>query len=308
MSARPAIPLSLGAMPRRAYRFLRKRAKRVSSYVWLAGLKLRNRMSRSSVLGNAEVTVSLTTYGSRLKTVAYAIESIAAGNIRPKRMLLWLDDLRAFEQRPASVRRLERRGLEVGLTKNYGPHTKYFPSLDTALSENLPIVTADDDILYPRRWLHGLVAAAWKHPEEVSCYRASIVTSVGGRIAPYDSWPRCKDTVASVTRFATGVSGVYYPVTMLRALAAHGQEFLKRSPRADDIWLHWVALQGDIRIRQISPTARAFPYIPGTQEQTLVEENVHQGANDLRIAGLYAPSDIERLTRAALCGGTPEGG
>jgi hypothetical protein len=295
-------------MPRRVYRFLRKRAKRASSYVWLAALKVRNRASRSSVVGSAEVIVSLTTYGTRLSTVAYAIESIAAGSVRPKRMVLWLDDPSRFEHRPTSLRRLERRGLDVRLSKNYGPHTKYFPSLCTALSENLPMVTADDDILYPRRWLYGLMVAGRKHPNEVSCYRASIVTSFDGRISAYDSWPRCKDTIASITRFATGVSGVYYPVAMLRALAAHGEDFLERSPRADDIWLHWVALQENIRIRQILPTARHFPYIPGTQKQTLIAENVGQGANDLRIAELYSRSDIEVLTAAARKGDTPEGG
>jgi hypothetical protein len=295
-------------MPRQVYRLLRKRAKRASSYLCLAGLKVRNRTSRSSVLGTAEVVVSLTTYGTRLSTVAYAIESIATGDLRPKQMILWLDDPDGFKHRPTSLRRLEGRGLQVRLTRNFGPHTKYFPSLGTALSQNLPLVTADDDILYPRSWLSRLMAAGREHPQEVSCYRASIVTSFDGRIAPYGTWPQCRDTVASVTRFATGVSGVYYPASMLRALAARGDEFMERSPRADDIWLHWVALQEGLRVRQISPTARHFPYIPGTQKQTLLEENVYRGTNDLRIAGLYSPSDIELLTRAALCGGTPEGG
>ena len=54
-----------------------------------------------------------------------------------------------IESRPESLRRLERRGLEVRLTQNYGPHTKYYPSLADAIADGLPLVTADDDILYP---------------------------------------------------------------------------------------------------------------------------------------------------------------
>src|SRR4051794_26676324 len=111
MNSRRAVQPYLVTMPRRVYRSLRKRAKRGSSYVWLAAMRVRNRVSRSSVLGSAEVIVSLTTYGTRLSTVAYAIESIAAGSVRPKRMVLWLDDPSGFEHRPVSLRRLERRGL-----------------------------------------------------------------------------------------------------------------------------------------------------------------------------------------------------
>ncbi len=73
--------------------------------------------------------VSLTSYGTRIGRVAYAIESIAAGTARPRRLVLWLDDPTRFAARPAALRRLERRGLEVRLTENLGPHTKYFPSL-----------------------------------------------------------------------------------------------------------------------------------------------------------------------------------
>jgi hypothetical protein len=286
------------ALGRSGYRWLRKRAKRARSHAWLARLKLANRRSQRSVLGSADVIVSLTTYGRRLDSVAYTIESIAAGRVRPRRLVLWLDDADAYEHRPESVRRLERRGLEVGLTTNYGPHTKYFPTLAGAIAAGLPIVTADDDILYPRTWLSGLLDAAASHPGVVNCYRASVVSVADGHIAGYDSWPRCTDTVTSVTRFATGVAGVHYPLAMLEALADRGEEFLARCPRADDIWLHWVALRAGIEVRQLAAKPVHFPIIPGTQAQSLMAENVVGGANDRWIEGLYDTADVEVLTAA----------
>ena len=279
------------------------------SHVWLTALKGRNRYAKAPVLGSADALVSLTTYGSRLGTVAYVVESIAAGRRRPRRMILWLDDPDAYESRPESLRRLERRGLEVRLTQNYGPHTKYYPSLAGAIAEDLPIVTADDDILYPRYWLNRLLVAASAYPDVVSCYRASVVATIDAKMAPYTSWPRCKSTTASLAHFATGVSGVFYPMAMVHALAARGTEFISRCPRADDIWLHWVAIREGVLIRQIAPRARHFPYVPGTQEQTLVEENVHQGANDVRIAALYTESDVSCLSASvARLGGSSEPG
>ena len=85
--------------------------------------------------------------------MAYAIESIAAGRTRPQRLILWLDDPLQYDHRPAALRRLEARGLEIRLTENWGSHKKYFPALSIALGDDLAIATADDDTLYPRSWL-----------------------------------------------------------------------------------------------------------------------------------------------------------
>jgi hypothetical protein len=283
---------------RSGYRWGRKRVKRARSHVWSAWLRAVNARSTRSVLGTADVVVSLTTFGTRLDSVAVTIESIAAGTRRPRRLVLWLDDAQAFASRPAALRRLEGRGLEVILTENYGPHTKYFPALDGAIDAGLPLVTADDDILYPRWWLAGLLTAAADHPAAVNCYRASVVAVTGGRLAPYERWPRCTDTMTSVARFGTGVSGVHYPVIMLEELRRRGTAFVDVCLKADDIWLHWVALRAGIPIRQIAPTARHFPIIPGTQEQSLMADNVGRGQNDGYIAGLYDEGDVTALVAA----------
>jgi hypothetical protein len=283
---------------RAGYRWARKRAKRSQSHVWLAALKAINARSSRSVLGSADVVVSLTTFGPRLESVAYTIESIAAGRVRPARLVLWLDDPGAFATRPASLRRLEARGLEVGLTENYGPHTKYFPALTGAIADDLPIVTADDDILYPRSWLAGLLTAAEQHPGVVNCYRASVVALRADRVASYGDWPRCTDTETSLARFGTGVSGVHYPVTMLHELQRRGTDFVERCLKADDIWLHWVALRAGIPVRQIAPKARHFPLLPGTQEQSLMADNVMLGRNDDYVADLYESADVAALAAA----------
>lgn len=290
--------ISVSTRARRGYRWLRKRAKRAQSHLWLATLKAINRCSHASVLGAADVVVSLTTVGSRIDTVAYTLEAIAAGSVRPRRIVLWLDHAQAFAARPDSLRRLESRGLEVRLTENLGPHTKYFPALDSAIAAGLPIVTADDDILYPRSWLSGLLQAFAEHPDAVNCYRASIVALRAGHVAPYDDWPRCTDTVTSVSRFGTGVSGVIYPVAMLQQLQSRGTAFVDRCLKADDIWLHWVALRAGIDVRQIHPKPRHFPLIPGTQEQSLMSSNVAQKRNDDYVAGLYDSADVAALTAA----------
>jgi hypothetical protein len=283
---------------RKLARWGRKRGKRMFSHVRLTQLVLRNRFTRQSVLGEEDVVVSLTTYGPRLAGVGATIESIAAGRARPRHLVLWLDDAESFDRRPATVRRLQRRGLTVALSPDYGPHKKYYPALGVALDAGRPLVTADDDILYPRSWLERLMVAHRAHPEVVSCYRANVVTLAGDRVAPYDDWPRCHSTEPSLAHFATGVAGVLYPTAMLEHLRQHGTAFVERCPRADDIWLHWVALRHGIQVRQVSRTPRHFPLLPGTQGQSLALENVVHRGNDVRIAELYDTEAVEALARA----------
>lgn len=291
---KPAVPIPL----RSPLRTLRKRGKRVISHVQLASMVLRNRVGRGAVVGHGDVVVSLTTHGARLSSVAFTIESIARGSSRPRRLILWLDDPAAFASLPDSLRRLQCRGLDVRLTENYGPHTKYFPALETALADQLPMVTADDDIIYPRRWLSTLLTAGREHGDAVNCYRAYVVKVAEGALAPYATWPMCRTSEPSPSHFATGVAGVWYPIPMLQQLSSQGSEFMRWCPRADDIWLHWTALRAGIAIRQVSRTPQHFPYIPGTQIDTLMSVNVQNGDNDVRIAELYDQSDVLLLTAA----------
>ncbi|MEK7802490.1 MAG: hypothetical protein AAB276_08560, partial [Pseudomonadota bacterium] len=103
------------------------------------------------------------------------IESIAVGQVLPCRMILWLDDEQRFNARPVALRRLEARGLEVRLSENFGPHTKYYPYVAQAQANGPPLVTADDDMLYPRDWLAALVHAYAANPHLIHCWRARVL-------------------------------------------------------------------------------------------------------------------------------------
>ena len=296
MSIRSALA---GSKLRPVVRGARKGAKRAYALVRIRMLRGRIAAAKRPLTGDAPVVVSLTSYGRRAQDVSLAIESIGAGRVRPRRLILWLDDERILAALPESLTKQMARGLEVRSTQNYGPHKKYFPYVKSIESHELPLATADDDVLYPRYWLAGLMAAYVERPDVVSCYRANVVRLDGDHLAPYHSWPRSRDTVASVARFSTGVSGAIYPPAMLDELAARNEAFRASCPRADDVWLHWVALQASRPVRQISPTPRHFPMIPGSQTDALTWHNVDSGGNDEQIQALYTDADVRSLRRAA---------
>lgn len=262
-------------------------------------LRTRNQYSKAPVVEPQGPVVSVTTYGQRLSTVDLVLESIAGGSLLPSRLILWVDTQEAFSGRSSTLQRLVDRGLEIHFSENFGPHTKYYPYILSTGNFDCPLVTADDDILYPRWWLEGLVRSFCENPYAVNCYRASLMRLADGGIAPYRSWEPCKSRRPSFVHFATGVSGCIYPPSLLDKLKLAGPDFLKLCPKGDDVWLHVNAVRAGIKIRQVLSRPLRFPFVPGTQASGLYHSNVLLGRNDEQIRKTYTASDIAFLESAA---------
>ena len=256
---------------------------------WLA---LRNLTGRRAVTGSGDAVVCLTSYGHRVASCHYTIESIARGSTRPSRLILWLDDEAALAHPSRALQRLMGRGLEVLPCPNFGPHNKQYPFALLEDTSGHPLVTADDDVLYPRFWLARLIEANHAFPDAVNCYRAHTIVTDGGVLAPYRTWVPRRGTKPSFAAFATGVSGVIYPPDLIAALRGEGDAFLASAPLADDVWTHAVAVRHGFRARQIQDEQLEFPAVPGTQRGTLYHRNVAQGGNDGQIAAAYRPGDV----------------
>jgi hypothetical protein len=256
-----------------------------------------NRWCRQPVTGDGQAVVSLTSFGHRISLVHYAIESIAAGSVRPRRMILWLDESDVLSHPPVELRRLMKRGLEVLYCENYGPHKKQYAYAVSGHAESLPLATADDDVIYPRDWLRGLLQANRQFPHVVNGYRAHRMTFTGSTLMPYSQWLPGEGTEASFGVMCTGVSGIIYPPEMVEALREEGDRFTKVAPLADDVWVHRVAVRHGFRSRQIIEHQAEFPAIRGSQRGTLYRHNVKEGGNDLQIAATYGADEIARILR-----------
>ena len=103
--------------------------------------------------------MSLTTFGPRIAIAYLAIEAIGRGILKPSRLMLWLDAREQGRALPPSLLRLAERGLEIRYCEDIGPHKKYYPFVASQRSFERPLVTADDDVIYPRDWLRELMQA-----------------------------------------------------------------------------------------------------------------------------------------------------
>ncbi|MDG4664230.1 hypothetical protein [Mycobacterium sp. 236(2023)] len=241
-------------------------------FIYCLLLRIHNVYSRRPITGDSDVDVSMTTYGKRTKSVWKSLETIGRGDIRPRRLILWHEDAAVVEKPPRPLQRLVNRGLILRHCIDYGPHKKYFPYvLDEEL--NRPLVTADDDVIYPRDWLAGLMKAY--RPDEVIAYRARVIEED----KPYSSWRPCTHSSPAANLLATGVSGILYPPKVLRSLRLKGDEFMGVCPRADDFWLHYAAIASGVLTRQVSNSAATWwPIKP--RLEGLEVHNVLGGGND----------------------------
>jgi hypothetical protein len=269
-------------------------AKRLIRPNWMRRLEQSNESCSKSLLDPRGPKLSLTSCGERINSAFYTLESIGQGQLRPSQLNLWLD--KKYENSiPQTLERLTARGLQLKFTDDLGPHTKYFPEINSELCDTL--VTADDDVLYPSHWLQTLSSAHIKDPDSILCFRAKtiLLEDSQDKIASYASWPECRSTVTSPSNFFTGVCGVLYPRKMQQALRMEQDKFLSICPKADDIWLNLVALRHNIPTRQIVPVPAVFYEIPGTRQNALANYNNGQGGNDIQISQSYTREDIQRL-------------
>lgn len=264
--------------------------------LWL--ICTRNRLLKQPIVGASPLVVSMTTYGPRVALVHLAIEAIAAGTTKPARFILWLSDDYSTKKLPIELIELQKRGLEIIECENYRPHTKYYPYVRSLASHESPMVTADDDIFYPKRWLEGLERSHRSDPSSIHGYRVKRIGITPKGIDPYDAWRFADDDRLSVLNFPTGCSGVVYPPSMLDALREAGTDFQHCCPTADDVWLHAIALRSKHVSRQIGSASVHFAVTPGTQVVSLESSNVGNHQNDIQIAQTYTPADLARLLQA----------
>lgn len=276
-------------------------ATAVPNFLRSLPLMVGNRISRRRVPETSpdNVVISLTSHGARLRHVHLTIESIVRGNVTAP-VVLWLDRKDYDGDWPPQLRRLVDRGLTVKCSDgSFGPHTKYWGTFREVAGTDCRVVTVDDDMIYPEWFLERLLFIAQLRHDCVVAYRAHRIELRDGALLPYKKWSPANTSDASLLHFATGVSGILYPPAFIAHTVAQGEEFMRLSPRADDVWLHLMALRSGHQVRQVFSRPRSFAVNPPAQREALVHGNTLGGGNDAQIARAYSPADVERLCAIA---------
>lgn len=231
------------------------------------------------------IILSMTSYPTRIKTLAQVFEPLFRQTMRPDRYILWLAP-EQFPQRerelPDELLALQRKGLEIFWRSNLKAHTKYYYAM-REFPDDI-IVTVDDDIQYGEDVVEKLYASYKRFPQAVSCFRSHrILFDADGNVMPYRNWGwESKEYVDSprMDLCATGVMGVLYPPHCLPQEAFNVADIKQLALFNDDLWLKVMETAANVPVVQIANEAK-LAFIANTQEETLNAINVLQNENDI---------------------------
>lgn len=248
-----------------------------------------------------ELVVSLTSFPARIHLVHFAIYSLLKQSMKPNRVVLWLGEDK-FPGRekdlPSALLELKALGLEIRWCKDLKPATKLIPSL-REWPEAI-IVTADDDLYYPRHWLQSLYRSYLENENNIHSGGVHpIALDADGKPLSYAEWGwNPADSFPSFQNTQVASFGALYPPHCLHPDVMDGAAFLRVSPSNDDFWFWAMAVRAGTRI-QLVPSGRQPPIaIPGGNDTpTLFSLNGKGGGNDLCMANLLRayPELLSRL-------------
>ncbi|MEN8582794.1 glycosyltransferase family A protein [Burkholderia sp. RS01] len=243
------------------------------------------------------VIVSLTSFPGRIETLWISLESIYRQKLAPEQVVLVLSEEEFPDHRiPSSVSAFASRGLKIVFHKgNIRSFKKLLPLLDNYADK--VIVTADDDVIYPRSWLQQLVEAHNDRPDYVLGHRGASITGEGMEVAPYIDWSRANEETPSSHVFLTGMGGILYPPGALPTITGDASLAMQLCPTADDVWFKAMTLINDTPVAKIGNESGNFPVVRSAQKLALHHENVKAGQNDLQFRAVMDHFDLwDRLS------------
>ena len=223
--------------------------------------------------------VSLTSYEERFNDLAISLYSLLNQTIKPDKIILWLsDEYDGVNDLPYEITRYIKNGLEIRFVKDIKSYTKLFYTFKEF--PNAVIVTADDDIYYPKRWLEKLYHSYAANPQDIHVHRAHRVIFADGKICPYETWDKHVDEeTARFDNFLTGVGGVLYPPKCFNREVFREDVFLTNAPYADDIWFWVMALLNNRKIRVVKNHIKTLTCINIWRQLGLTGEKTLYGIN-----------------------------
>lgn len=254
-------------------------------------VRFNHQLGVTTVKRDPEVIVSLTTIPERISKVSLSIDTLLRQSFKPDRIILWLsqsdDPGRPRVDRqslPADLLRLVERGLEIRWCKDIQSFRKIIPTLKA--HPNSLIVTADDDIFYPKDWLKALYDAYRCEPDYIHCHRAHLMKyDEKGVLLPYCQWAYIAPGYQgpSTYLFPTSGGGVLYAPSHLHAEVLNEKAFLSLCPKADDVWLKAMSLLNNVACKKVTVSTFSIIEIQVPNNCTLASYNFERGGNDVQI-------------------------
>jgi hypothetical protein len=189
------------------------------------------------------LSISLTSIGSRLETLPKVLRSLLNQTVKPARIMVYLSkepfpqgiDKGCKMPLPRSLQILFATEplLHIRWVSNHGSYRKLVPFVQEFPNEL--VLTVDDDILYDPKLVESALGLWTKYKACIS-----FNCTVFKKNTPYLMWPGAQPNSESVDYFAKGNAGVLYHTSWFQdPRFADAANFLTLAPLADDVWFNF---------------------------------------------------------------------
>ncbi|MDE4078787.1 glycosyltransferase family 2 protein [Methanosphaera sp. Vir-13MRS] len=201
-----------------------------------------------------DIILSLTSFPERMDDVKYCLYSLLNQSFKPNKVILWLayDEFPNKEEDiPQSVLNLKENGLTIKWCENYRSYKKLIPTLKEY--PNSCIVTADDDLYYPKDWLQNLYEDHINYPNNIISTRCrEVQLDDYNNFKKYNQWKvATAGTDSSFLNFPTNGAGTLFPPHSLNEKVTDDKLFRKLCPNTDDIWFWTMAVLNKTKIKKM---------------------------------------------------------
>ena len=231
---------------------------------------------------DSDVVVSLTTFPPRIKHVILTLKSILTQSVKPNQVILYLSkDEFGNQEIPVSLLKLKKYGVTIEFVDgNIKSYKKLLYAKKTYPKKN--IVTADDDVCYPFRWLENLIKESKKNPDDIIFYRGHLMCDQNRKLLPYKKMLELDSSgvKSSFDFLPTGIGGILYPPESMHQDWDNMELINKLAPNADDIWFKAMTLLSGRKCTRVNDFNILFPPVLGSQKQSLKKINVDSSENN----------------------------
>ncbi len=183
--------------------------------------------------------ISFTTIPSRIHKIKPMVDSILNQSVKPDEIILWLpktfkrSDLEKEIEIPEYLKESQ---ISIKYCEDVGPFTKLYYSLKQEWDhKDTVIVTVDDDVFYPNKWLKTLIRASKKYPNKAIGFRGRILIDKQDYKTSklYFGSPFRKPLNVDII---TGTWGALYKVGFFTE-EIYNEQILQSNFMVDDIWI-----------------------------------------------------------------------
>jgi len=244
--------------------------------------------------------VSLTTIPSRIDSVYLVIETLLQQSMKPDYLILWLSEtnfsyksLKNLNRGTRMLINQKNRGLKIKFCKDLRSYTKILYTLK--YYPEAIVVSADDDLYYPKNWLRELYDSYRKFPKYIHCHAAFFMKKLtSNSLLPYAEWltPNDKFQGTSLNIFPWTGQGCLFPPGSLHPEVFNEKVFLKISPYHDDAWFKAMSILNNVPVKRVKQISILLRHIRDSQSKTLCSINVDQGQFDPQVNTIFKKYEL----------------